>query len=81
MPLVEALLLGSALSIASTIVFLRTLEDRRLMKTEEGRIGVSWLLLEDLLIVIAIVVLPALVGAMSARGAQVSPLAHAGASA
>ena len=79
MPLAEALLLGSALSIASTIVFFRALEDRRLMKTEEGRIGVSWLLLEDLLIVIAIVVLPALVGAIAADNAQVSPLRILGA--
>jgi len=68
-PLSEALLLGSALSIASTIVFFRVLEDRRLMKTEEGRIGVSWLLVEDLLIVLAIVVLPALVWAGSNEGA------------
>jgi CPA2 family monovalent cation:H+ antiporter-2 len=79
MPLAEALLLGSALSIASTIVFFRALEDRRLMKTEEGRIGVSWLLLEDLLIVIAIVVLPALVAALSDADAHVSPLRVAGA--
>ncbi len=69
-PLAEAMILGFALSIGSTIVFFRALEDRRLMKTEEGRVGVSWLLLEDLLIVIAIVVLPALVWAMS-DGAQV----------
>ena len=73
-PIGEAILLGSALSIASTIVFFRALEDRRLMKTEEGRLGVSWLLVEDLLIVIAIVVLPALVWASSTDGAQVSPL-------
>jgi monovalent cation:H+ antiporter-2, CPA2 family len=73
-PLAEALLLGSAISIASTIVFFRVLEDRRLMKTEAGRLGVSWLLLEDLLIVIAIVVLPALVWAASAENAEVSPV-------
>jgi CPA2 family monovalent cation:H+ antiporter-2 len=77
MPLGEALLLGLALSVASTIVFFRALEDRRLMKTEEGRIGVSWLLLEDLLIVIAIVVLPALVSATT--GGEVSFLRLAGA--
>ncbi|HCK85310.1 MAG TPA: potassium transporter Kef [Hyphomonadaceae bacterium] len=63
MPLAEALTLGSALSIASTIVLMRMLEERRLMKTEEGRVAVSFVLLEDLFIVIAIVVLPALVGA------------------
>lgn len=79
LPLADSILLGCTLSIASTIVFFRTLEDRGLMKTEEGRIGVSWLLLEDLLIVIAIVVLPAMVWAMSAEGAHISPLRIAGA--
>jgi CPA2 family monovalent cation:H+ antiporter-2 len=79
MPPVEAVLMGSALSIASTIVLLRALEDRRLTKTEEGRICVTWLLVEDLLIVLAIVALPAIVGAMASEGAGASPLAVAGA--
>lgn len=73
MPLLEAMILGAALSIASTIVFLRALEDKKLLKTETGRIGISWLLIEDLLIVMAIVVLPALVWAMSSEGAALSP--------
>jgi len=73
MPLLESMILGASLSIASTIVFLRALEDRKLLKTEAGRIGVSWLLVEDLLIVLSIVVLPALVWAMSAEGAALSP--------
>lgn len=77
LPAGEALLLGFALSVASTIVFFRALEERKLMKTEEGRIGVSWLLLEDFLIIIAIVVLPALVS--SASGEQVSVVALASA--
>jgi CPA2 family monovalent cation:H+ antiporter-2 len=72
MPLNEAILLGASLSVASTIVFLRALEDRKLMKSEEGRISVSWLLVEDLLIILAIVVLPALVMA-SADPAAASP--------
>jgi monovalent cation:H+ antiporter-2, CPA2 family len=74
MPLAEAVVLGISLSIASTIVFMRALEDRRLLKTEEGRIGISWLLVEDLVIVLAIVVLPALVTAMAADDANVSPI-------
>jgi CPA2 family monovalent cation:H+ antiporter-2 len=74
MPLAEALLLGLALSVASTVVFLRVLEDRRLLKTEEGRIGVSWLLVEDVVIILAIVVLPALVAVVSVEEANVSPL-------
>lgn len=79
LPAVESLILGAALSVASTIVFLRALEDRRMMKTEAARIGVSWLLVEDLIIILAIVVLPALVWAMSAEGAGVSPWRMAGA--
>lgn len=70
MPLPEALMLGASLSVASTIVFLRALEDRKLMKCEEGRISVSWLLIEDLLIIIAIVVLPALVLAGGGQNAS-----------
>lgn len=77
LPVAESLLLGASLSIASTIVFLRALEDRRALKTEEGRVGVSWLLVEDLLIVLAIVVLPALVWAVSPDNASISPLSLA----
>jgi CPA2 family monovalent cation:H+ antiporter-2 len=79
MPVIESLVLGASLSIASTIVFLRALEDKRALKSEEGRIGVSWLLIEDLLIVLAIVVLPALVWAMSTEGASLSPMRVLGA--
>ena len=73
MPLAEAMILGVAVSVASTIVFLRVLEDRRLLKTEDGRISVSWLLVEDIVIILAIVILPALVAAMSGEDAQISP--------
>lgn len=69
---VESFVLGASLSIASTIVFLRAMEDKKALKTEEGRIGISWLLIEDLLIVLAIVVLPAIVSAMAANEANVS---------
>jgi len=77
MPLAEASVLGIAVSVASTIVFLRVLEDRRLLKTDDGRISVSWLLVEDVVIILAIVVLPALVAAIGAGSAQVSPPAIA----
>jgi CPA2 family monovalent cation:H+ antiporter-2 len=69
---VESFVLGASLSIASTIVFLRAMEDKRALKTEEGRIGISWLLIEDLLIVLAIVVLPAIVSVIAAEEANVS---------
>jgi len=69
---VESFVLGASLSIASTIVFLRAMEDKRAIKTEEGRIGISWLLIEDVLIVLAIVVLPAIVSVIAAEEANVS---------
>jgi CPA2 family monovalent cation:H+ antiporter-2 len=73
MPPMEAAILGVSLSVASTIVFLRALEDRRITKSEAGRIAISWLLVEDLFIILAIVVLPPLVSA-SAGGGAVSML-------
>ena len=58
---VEALLMGFALSVASTVVLLRALEERKQVKNEVGRIAVGWLIVEDLVIVIALVMLPMLV--------------------
>lgn len=60
---VEALLLGFALSVASTVVLIRALELRGQTKSEAGRVAVGWLIVEDLVIVIALVLLPLLVGA------------------
>lgn len=79
LPFLEATLLGASLSVASTIVFLRVLEDRKLIKSEEGRISVSWLLVEDFLIILTIVILPAVVFAMKSESADISPLRIAGA--
>ncbi|NWG53501.1 MAG: cation:proton antiporter [Hydrogenophilaceae bacterium] len=56
----ESLMLGASLSVASTVVLLRELEDRRLLKQENGRITVGWLVVEDIAIVLAIVLLPML---------------------
>jgi CPA2 family monovalent cation:H+ antiporter-2 len=58
---VEALLMGFALSVASTVVLLRALEERKQVKGEIGRIAVGWLIVEDLVIVIALVMLPLMV--------------------
>ncbi len=64
---------GLALSVASTVVLLRALEVRNLVKTERGRIAVGWLIVEDLVMVLALVLLPAIAEATS--GADVSALA------
>ncbi len=51
---------GLALSIASTVVLLRGLQERRLMDSSIGRIAVGWLVVQDLLTVVALVLLPTL---------------------
>ncbi|HYC67603.1 cation:proton antiporter [Brevundimonas sp.] len=57
----EAALLGFALATASTVVLLRAIEERKQLKVEVGRIAVGWLIVEDLVIVIALVMLPLLI--------------------
>ena len=61
LPNVEALLMGFALSVASTVVLIRALEERRQSKGDIGKIAVGWLIVEDLVIVIALVMLPMIV--------------------
>jgi len=58
--LTEALLLGLCLSVASTVVVLRGLEERREVKTEAGRIAVGWLVVQDFLVILGLVLLPPL---------------------
>jgi K+:H+ antiporter len=61
-PLGAGLVFGLSLSVASTVVLLRTLEARGVLDTTNGRIAVGWLVVEDLLTVLALVLLPALAG-------------------
>jgi CPA2 family monovalent cation:H+ antiporter-2 len=63
-PLAVGFMFGLALSVASTVVLLRSLEERRLLDTERGRIAVGWLIVEDLAMVLALVLLPAIGGAL-----------------
>ncbi|WP_291206911.1 YbaL family putative K(+) efflux transporter [Hyphomonas sp.] len=53
---------GLCLSVASTVVLLRALQERRLVETERGRIAVGWLIVEDLVMVLTLVLLPPLAG-------------------
>ncbi|APO94783.1 YbaL family putative K(+) efflux transporter [Xanthomonas vesicatoria] len=73
-PLIHGLVFGLALSVASTVVLLRALEERRLLDTQRGRIAVGWLIVEDLVMVLALVLLPALADALGTG----TPAAHAG---
>jgi CPA2 family monovalent cation:H+ antiporter-2 len=56
------LVFGLALSVASTVVLLRALEERNILDSNNGRIAVGWLIVEDLAMVLALVLLPALSG-------------------
>jgi monovalent cation:H+ antiporter-2, CPA2 family len=58
------LLFGLALSVASTVVLLRALESREALGSEDGRIAVGWLVVEDLVTVLVLVLLPALAGTL-----------------
>ncbi|GLC25310.1 cation:proton antiporter [Roseisolibacter agri] len=72
-----ALVLGLSLSVASTVVVLRTLEARGRLDTADGRTAVGWLVVQDLAMVLVLVLLPALApaGAARADGALWSGLA------
>ncbi|MFO1273893.1 MAG: YbaL family putative K(+) efflux transporter [Rubrivivax sp.] len=70
-PLAGALVFGLALSVASTVVLLRALEGQGALDSGNGRIAVGWLVVEDLVMVLVLVLLPAL-GGLAAGGA-VSP--------
>jgi CPA2 family monovalent cation:H+ antiporter-2 len=59
-PVPAGLVFGLALSVASTVVLLRALQERHLLDTTRGRIAVGWLIVEDLAMVLALVLLPAL---------------------
>ncbi|MCC8537335.1 YbaL family putative K(+) efflux transporter [Xanthomonas axonopodis pv. poinsettiicola] len=74
-PLIHGLVFGLALSVASTVVLLRALEERRLLDTQRGRIAVGWLIVEDLVMVLALVLLPALADVL---GSAAPATAHDG---
>ncbi|WP_455466755.1 YbaL family putative K(+) efflux transporter [Bartonella sp. B39] len=60
-----SLIFGSALSIASTVILLRALQERHLIETEKGRIAIGWLIIEDLMMVLILVLIPSLANVLS----------------
>jgi len=62
-----ALVFGLALSVASTVVLLRALENLGLLESHTGRIAVGWLVVEDLAMVLVLVLLPPLAGVLGGR--------------
>ncbi|MFV5439877.1 cation:proton antiporter [Acinetobacter oleivorans] len=69
----SALVFGLSLSCASTVVLLKALGDRGLLDSVNGKIAVGWLLVEDLVMVLVLVLLPAtavLLGGKAPEGAD-----------
>ena len=67
------LVFGLSLSVASTVVLTRTLQEHRILGTDRGRIAVGWLVVEDLVVVLALVLLPIVAGAADGAGGGAAP--------
>jgi len=75
------LVFGLALSVASTVVLLRALQAQGTLSSEAGRIAVGWLIVEDLIMVVILVLLPAFAGALGGQApghGHAPQSAHAG---
>jgi CPA2 family monovalent cation:H+ antiporter-2 len=71
------LVFGLALSVASTVVLLRALQERGQVETEKGRIAVGWLIVEDLVMVLTLVLMPSVAGLLGGEPAVSLPETNA----
>lgn len=67
--LLNGLVFGLCLSTASTVVLLRALEERQLIDSRRGQIAIGWLIVEDLVMVLTLVLLPAFGDILGTQGA------------
>ena len=74
-PFGAGLVFGLALSVASTVVLLRALESMKAVHTPDGKVAIGWLVVEDLVMVLALVLLPAFAGQL---GGVAAASDHAG---
>ena len=72
--MMTGLVFGLCLSTASTVVLLRALEERQLVDSQRGRIAIGWLIVEDLVMVLTLVLLPAIAGMMEQGNASIGLL-------
>jgi CPA2 family monovalent cation:H+ antiporter-2 len=69
-PIAGGLVFGLSLSVASTVVLLKTLQDRHLTDSDRGRVAIGWLIVEDMTMVVALVLIPALSGLSQQASAE-----------
>lgn len=74
----QGLVLGLCLSVTSTIVFIKALESRGWLSSQNGRIAMGWLVVEDLATVFVLVLLPSLAGPVPGGEHSNGPLASLG---
>ncbi|MDC9595910.1 YbaL family putative K(+) efflux transporter [Xenorhabdus anantnagensis] len=72
--LLSGIVFGLCLSTASTVVLLRSLEERQLIDSQRGQIAIGWLIVEDLAMVLALVLLPAVAGILDNQNANLGQL-------
>lgn len=65
--LMVGIVFGLCLSTASTVVLLRALEERQLIDSQRGQIAIGWLIVEDLMMVLTLVLLPAVAGMLEKK--------------
>jgi len=76
-PIITGIVFGLALSVASTVVLLRALQERRILNSEQGRIAVGWLIVEDIFMVLALVLLPTIAPLVSGAAGESGAVASA----
>jgi len=64
----QGLVFGLSLSCASTVVLLKALESRGILESMNGKIAVGWLVVEDMVTVLVLVLMPALAGVLGGQG-------------
>ena len=70
-PVGQGIIFGLALSCASTVVLLAALQEHNLLSTARGKIAIGWLIVEDIIMVLSLVLIPALSGLLRGSTAEV----------
>ncbi len=74
----EGIVFGLSISVASTVVLLKALEERNIVQSAMGRVAIGWLIVEDLAMVLALVLLPAVAQMLGGHAADTSHAAGGG---
>ncbi len=73
-PLSAGIVVGMAMAVASTVVLLRVLADRGMLQSSHGHVAVGWLIVEDILTVLALVLVPFFGTDAEAGGSSISTI-------